>query len=68
MLRDKRLWSCLAAAGAAAALFGFEQAVRLSVAQGDERRAALRERQAAAWRCALLPASLERRACRAALP
>ncbi|MBK1687927.1 hypothetical protein [Rubrivivax gelatinosus] len=68
MLRDRRLWGWLAAVCAAAALLGFEQLVRLSVVQGDERRAAARERQMAVWRCALLPASLERRACRAALP
>ncbi|MBK1713616.1 hypothetical protein [Rubrivivax gelatinosus] len=68
MSRNTALRLLLAAICAVAVLLGFGQLVQLSVEQGDRRRAATRERQAAAWRCALPAASLERSDCRAALP
>jgi len=60
-------WAWLAVIAMIALLFGFERAVSRVVDQGNDRRAAERERYSASWRCKLLPTQRDRVDCTAAV-
>jgi len=67
MWHDTRPWAWLAGISILALLFGFERVVQQIVDQGNDRRAAERERYSAVWRCQLLGTRQGRAECRAAL-
>jgi len=67
MWHDTRPWAWLAGLLILALLFGFHRVVHQVVDQGNDRRAAERERHSATWRCQLLATRQGRSECRAAL-
>jgi len=67
MWHGTRGWAWLAGVSILALLFGFDRVVHQIVDQGQERRAAERDRYSATWRCQLLATRQDRADCRVAL-